>query len=288
MATIREYFDTDMKTGGVNTSWQWQLLDGSGLGEVVAKIAYDFSANARYWYFFVPNLPDTEACIRALVDAPQTIDCKLGPTGDGVTVEVGFADYSEKQNSTTLVFTGRVNVYVDADLTPQVREALNTYAAARGLHLAIRDAEYARRRSELEKPMAFLSHDSRDKDSLVRELASELSQLMCPVWYDEYSLKVGDSLRASIEKGLKETRRCVVVLSPAYLSNSGWGKAEFDSIFTREIIERKGLVLPVWHEVSVRDVYEYSPRLADKVGLPSSLGVRELARRLSLEIKAGA
>jgi hypothetical protein len=86
--------------------------------------------------------------------------------------------------------------------------------------LKSRDFEIARSRHQ--KPMAFISHDSRDN------LAMELSKRMCPVWYDEYSLEVGD--RSSIEKGIKEARKCILVLSPAFISNGGWGKAEVDSI----------------------------------------------------------
>ena len=108
---------------------------------------------------------------------------------------------------------------------------------------------------------------------------------MCPVWYDEYSLRVGASLRESIERGLKETKNCIIVLSPNFLSNEGWGKAEFDSVFTREILQKQNVMLPVWHKVTVEQVYEYSPRLADKVGLNSNIGVKELARKLSKEIK---
>jgi hypothetical protein len=92
--------------------------------------------------------------------------------------------------------------------------------------LKSRDFEIARSRHQ--KPMAFISHDSRDKHDLVRALAMELSKRMCPVWYDEYSLEVGD--RSSIEKGIKEARKCILVLSPAFISNGGWGKAEVDSI----------------------------------------------------------
>lgn len=133
--------------------------------------------------------------------------------------------------------------------------------------------------------MAFVSHDSRDKDRFVRDLALELLKNSCRVWYDEYTLKVGDSLRASIERGLRETRKCIVVLSPNFLANEGWGRAEFDSVFTREILERENVILPVWLDVSARDVYDYSPRLADKVGLQASLGVTEVARRLANAVK---
>ena len=131
------------------------------------------------------------------------------------------------------------------------------------------------RRSELEKPLAFISHDRRDQDDLVRPLVHALSKLMCHVWYAEYSLKVGDSLRESIEKGMKETRKCILVLSPNFLSNAGWAKAEFDSVFTREILEGQNVFMPIWHNVTEREVYEYSPRLKDRVALLSTIGGEE-------------
>jgi hypothetical protein len=121
----------------------------------------------------------------------------------------------------------------------------------------------------------------------VRELAHELAKNFCTVWYDEFSLKVGDSLRASIERGLRETRKCIMVLSPYFLSNEGWGRAEFDSVYTREILEKKNVILPVWLNVEAKDVYNYSSRLADKVGLAATLGAPEVARLLANAIKAG-
>ena len=157
-----------------------------------------------------------------------------------------------------------------------------------GYDISIRDRAYARKRAATEVPLAFISHDSRDKDTFVRELAHELASNLCTVWYDEFSLAVGDSLRASIERGLRETKKCIVVLSPSFLSNSGWGRAEFDSIFTREIVEQRNVMLPIWLGVGLKEVYEFSPRLADKVGLPSSLGIKEIARLLAIAVRAEA
>jgi hypothetical protein len=136
----------------------------------------------------------------------------------------------------------------------------------------------------LKGPAAFISHDSRDKEEIARPLAIELSKRLCPVWFDEFSLKTGDSLRERIEQGLKETAKCIVILSPNFLSNMRWSKVEFNSIFTREIIEEKNVFLPVWHSVTPKDVYEYSPSLANRLGVPWSLGLEEVARRLVTEI----
>lgn len=288
MATIREYFDTDVRVMTVHADWSFGTAGGQPIGTVIAKVALDFEANAKYWYFYVPAIDDLSGCLGALLTLPHFAPCSFGAVGDGVFVEMGHSDYSERFTTDTLQFTKRVHLYLDFDLTPSNRSSLVAEFLSRGYFLSIRDREYARKRSESEKPQAFISHDSRDKDSFVRELAHELAKNFCTVWYDEYSLKVGDSLRASIERGLKETKKCIVVLSPHFLSNDGWGRAEFDSVFTREILEREKVILPVWLNVDVRAVYDYSPRLADKVGLPSSLGVQEVARRIANAIKKDA
>jgi len=288
MGTIREYFDTDARVLTMHGAWTFGTKDGVTLAEVIAKIAYDFEANAKYWYFYVPALDDLSQCLGALFNSTELENCRLGPDGDGVYVEMGHAEYSERQSTATLQFTRRVHLYLDFDLTPENRASLVAELLARGYFLSIRDREYARSRSASEKPLAFISHDSRDKDAFVRELAHELAKNLCTVWYDEFSLKVGDSLRSSIERGLRETKKCIVVLSPNFLSNDGWGRAEFDSIFTREILEKQNVILPVWLNVDVNDVYNYSPRLADKVGLAATIGVPEVARLLANAVKAGA
>lgn len=285
MATIREYFDTDPRALTVHSDWKYTTREGQELGEVRAKIAYEFEANARFWYFYIPPEMDPMEATATLLRTDEVMACRLKSEGDGVYVEIGHSDYTERQNTDTLVFTNRIHLYADAELTAEQRTSLNQFASTQGLFLSVRDREYARKRSESEKPLAFISHDSGDKDALVRNLALELIKLHCPVWYDEYSLKVGDSLRSSIETGMKNAKKCVLVLSPRFLANEGWGRAEFDSVFTREILEKENVILPVWHGVGVKEVYEYSPRLADKVGLASTLGVEELAKKLASAIK---
>jgi len=286
MATLREYFDTDLnKCLSAHVDWQVRVESVASPPPIWARISQEFDANAKYWSFFIPDGADVVGYVNAIFKTPETSRCVLSGETDSVYVEMGFADYSERATSETLVFTKRVFLYIDAQLSPELREQIVSLGNQQGFHVLVRDREYAVKRSSLERPLAFISHDTRDKEALVRELALEMSKLMCPVWYDEYSLDVGDSLRAGIEKGLRETTKCIVILSPNFLSNDGWGKAEFDSIFTREIIEKGNVMLPVWHNVDARAVYEYCPRLADKVGLKSDIGVKELARKLVNAVK---
>ena len=61
----------------------------------------------------------------------------------------------------------------------------------------------------------FISHAHEDKTSLAAPLATELQTRNLRVWYDEFTLKVGDSLRRSIDRGLARSRFGIVILSPS-------------------------------------------------------------------------
>ena len=179
----------------------------------------------------------------------------------------------------------RVFIYSETQLSEQDVAKLKEEGSRRGPEVQFRSHIHAMMRSRQEKPLAFISYDSRDRD-VAQSIAVGFQRLMCPVWYDEFSLKAGDNLRDSIEKGLRECKKCVLVLSPNFFSNRGWTKREFDSVFTREILEERQLVLPVWHGVEEQAVYEYSPSLLNVKGLNwKQLGEDEVCRRLYLAIE---
>lgn len=109
----------------------------------------------------------------------------------------------------------------------------------------------------------FISHAAEDKEDLVRPLALALQQRGLRVWYDEFELKLGDSLRRKIDTGLTKSRFGVVVLSPAFLAKN-WPQYELDGLVTREMTGRQ-VILPLWHKISKNEVVDRSPSLADKV-----------------------
>lgn len=114
----------------------------------------------------------------------------------------------------------------------------------------------------------FISHASEDKDAIVRPLTTELERLSVRVWYDEFSLKLGDSLSASIDKGLKESRFGLLVLSKSFLVKN-WPDYEYRSLLTRQIDGEK-VILPLWYGVTKDEVKGYSLYLADIKGFPVS------------------
>ncbi|WP_370968674.1 toll/interleukin-1 receptor domain-containing protein [Amycolatopsis sp. cg9] len=114
----------------------------------------------------------------------------------------------------------------------------------------------------------FIAHASEDKDALVRPLAAYLTRAGVRVWYDEFSLKAGDSLSRSIDKGLATARHGLVVLSPAFLAKR-WTEYELRGLTAKEIAGDQKVVIPVWHNVDVQDILAFSPPLADKFAVTS-------------------
>ncbi|MDP9388003.1 MAG: DUF1883 domain-containing protein [Actinomycetota bacterium] len=111
----------------------------------------------------------------------------------------------------------------------------------------------------------FISHASEDKDAVVRPLAAALSARGLSVWFDEFELRIGDSLRRKIDVGIARSRFGIVVLSPQFFAKS-WPQYELDGLVTMANSGRQ-VLLPLWHGVSRDDVIAQSPSLADKVAL---------------------
>jgi hypothetical protein len=278
MATLREHFDTDAKALNAQTEWSLQKTTDTVPVIVIGKISYCFEEYAKYWSFFIPNKADI-SIVPFLLNMPNVSKCIIAHEEPNQIV--GYADSPERHSLESLKFTGRVYLYIDHSLDPILKKEIEDTGLHLGFSIVIRDRSYVDTCSQLSKPVAFISHDSRDKDSLVRELASNLAMKLRKVWYDEFSLNVGDSLRENIERGLKECEKCIVILSPNFISNSGWTKAEFDSIYQREIIEKKLVIVPIWHNITLKEVYDYCPRLTDRFALSSSLGADRLANDLA-------
>lgn len=115
----------------------------------------------------------------------------------------------------------------------------------------------------------FISHASEDKDDIVRDLAEALKSNGFEVWYDEFELKVGDSLRKKIDNGLSKSRFGIVIISPSFVRKN-WTEYELNGMVAREMDGHK-VILPIWHKISKDEVLKFSPSLADKMALNTSI-----------------
>lgn len=115
----------------------------------------------------------------------------------------------------------------------------------------------------------FISHASEDKDDIVRDLAEALRDSGFEVWYDEFELKIGDSLRKKIDYGLSNANYGIVIISPSFVKKN-WPEYELNGMVAREMSGHK-VILPIWHKISKDEVLKFSPTLADKLALNTSI-----------------
>ena len=126
----------------------------------------------------------------------------------------------------------------------------------------------------------FISHASEDKESVVRPLANALVNKGLKVWYDEFELKIGDSLRRKIDRGLSKSRFGIVVLSKDFI-RKGWTNYELDGIISKANTGEQ-VLLPIWHGITKQEVLDYSPSLADKVARnTATYTVEEIASEIA-------
>ena len=129
----------------------------------------------------------------------------------------------------------------------------------------------------------FVSHASEDKVGFVRPFVETLKSKGVAVWYDEFELQVGDSLRRSIENGLKNSKYGIVVLSEAFFKKE-WPQKELDGLFAREVNGEK-VILPIWHKISKNEVMGFSPIIADMLAINTTdFTIEEIAEQIAKRI----
>lgn len=124
----------------------------------------------------------------------------------------------------------------------------------------------------------FICHASEDKAEVVEPLGLELSKLGARVWYDKWTLQIGDSLSRRIDAGLADSKFGIVILSRHFFKKD-WPQRELSGLIQKEI-GRKKVILPVWHHVDREFISSKSLTLVDRVAGTTEQGIGPLARSL--------
>lgn len=167
------------------------------------------------------------------------------------------------ESSTPAAFTSSVTVagYAHAEEPATIQTSMDAHNASTGRY------------------DFFICHASEDKSTIVNELAKILVSKGATVWYDEFALRVGSRLRRSIDRGLRQSRFGIVVLSDNFFAKD-WPQQELDGLVA---IHPSGneRILPIWHKVTRDEVVRFSPVLADVVALKTSeKSIKEIASEL--------
>ena len=129
----------------------------------------------------------------------------------------------------------------------------------------------------------FISHATEDKETVAGPLAHALRERGVSVWYDDFELQIGDSLRKRIDGGIANSRFGLVILSKPFFEKD-WPQYELDGLVTRANSAQQ-VLLPIWHEISKDEVIARSASLADRVALRTSVHrIEEIADQIAAVI----
>lgn len=110
----------------------------------------------------------------------------------------------------------------------------------------------------------FLCHAWDDRQRSARELHTKLQDYGASVWFSEDDLQLGSLMLREIDKGLRNSRIGIVLVTPAMLKSiEGAGVAEKEL----SVLLATSRVIPVLHEVTFEDLNDISPMLASHSGL---------------------
>ena len=179
------------------------------------------------------------------------------------------------------VFTSKIYIFTDVLQRPRdfIREAFKQHQ----LEAVIIDNERWRCSGERPNPTRLsVTTTATSRSSAIRSMSS--SRMPLKIFYDKYSIRIGDDLVDKIERGLAECRFAIILVSNAFLENKA-GSHEMRALIYRQIAEgRRKLILPIWSDVSSEEVRSRSPMVAKIAARRFRDGVEELAREINAVI----
>ncbi len=124
------------------------------------------------------------------------------------------------------------------------------------------------------KRLVYLAHATEDK-AIVKPIAEGLMKRGIEVWYDNWEISAGDSLRRKMEAGLEECTHFVVLLTSKSVQKA-WVNEEIDVGFTKAV-EGSARFIGLRHELPIQDLSPFmQTRLVPELTLGDD-GIEELA-----------
>lgn len=113
----------------------------------------------------------------------------------------------------------------------------------------------------------FLCHAWDDRKDAALELYDLLTDLDVKVWFSEKDVPLGTPLMRQIDKGLRNSRVGIVLVTPAMLNSLN---AEGIADKELSVLLNSGRVIPILHGVTFTDLNDVSPMLASHAGLATA------------------
>lgn len=145
-------------------------------------------------------------------------------------------------------------------------------------------------REEWKKYDVFISHANKDKLEIIEGLYKSLELLGISIFYDKKSLEWGDKWKDRILEGVEKSEFAIIVISENFFDRE-WTEIELNEFLNRQNKNGQKIILPVIHKISVAQLKEKYPLIADIQAIDSSdysydqialLFARQLIKRLKV------
>lgn len=115
----------------------------------------------------------------------------------------------------------------------------------------------------------FISHANRDKEDLIESLYQSLNKLGINIFYDKESLDWGDKWKERIIDGTKKSEFAIIVISENFFDKE-WTEKELHEFLNRQNRNGQKIILPILHNISIEQLKEKYPSIADIQAIKSS------------------
>lgn len=115
----------------------------------------------------------------------------------------------------------------------------------------------------------FISHANADKASYVDDLKTSLDKLNIRIFYDKDTLEWGDNWKSKILEGVEKAEFAIIVISENFFGRE-WTEKELTDFLSRQNRNGQKIILPIIHNVTVAQLQEKYPAVADIQALDSS------------------
>lgn len=115
----------------------------------------------------------------------------------------------------------------------------------------------------------FISLANQDKEELIEELYQSLQKLGISIFYDKESLEWGDNWKERILNGTKKAEFAIIVISENFFDRE-WTERELSEFLNRQNRNGQKLILPIVHNITMQQLQEKYPNVADIQAIDSS------------------
>lgn len=115
----------------------------------------------------------------------------------------------------------------------------------------------------------FISHANADKEALIEELYNSLNKLGVKIFYDKETLEWGDKFKDKILEGTKKSEFAIIVISTNFFGRE-WTERELSEFLNRQNQNGQKLILPILHNITIEQLKEKYPSIADIQAIDSS------------------